>query len=427
MNRPSCLRWATAVLAVIVGVLSVSFFTGCTAKLSYTIEAGGRLPDPFDLLGREGGAYVEGYDPTVTDRPGTHTLAVIDAEGKVYELTLTVRDTTEPVVTTKHVYYARNGRAPQAADFIQTIDEIDAYEAYFEGDPPTTDVLGDYDVVFRVKDASGNVSDACHSLMTVIEDTMAPVFDSVPPLSTHIGATVNYLQGVVVTDDCVGEVTVTVDQSAVDMTTEGIYPVIYKATDAMGNQSMAETTLRVYAFPVSEAQVQAAVARILQDETTDDMTPAQKIEAVHRYFLPTAWGAERPIELVGNAEHTDPTRAAYEALVGSKEADAFGCASVALAVCQSLGLDARLVERKPGVLLDEHWWVMVNIGTAKDPQWYHWDITPLRIQPANRGCLMTDDQLGSYNKQRPGFYVYDTEAHPASSKEAYEPSLQDED
>lgn len=420
--------WRRVTAAALAGWLGLSclWMTACTPEIKYRMEAGGELPDPFELLGEEGGSYVEGYDPTVVDRPGTYELFLQNADGKLHKVVLTVVDTTRPKVTARHVYYARGGQLPQAADFIDTIREVDSYEAYFESETPTVDVLGDYDVVFRVRDASGNVSDECHSAYTVVEDTTPPSFMSLPPISTYLGATVDYFDGVTVTDNCVGEVTVTVDSSAVNMAKEGTYPVTYTATDARGNVATEETTLRVYPFAISDAQVYAAVDAILQSVTTSAMTKAQQLEAVHRYFLPTKHGSTRPIYLVGDAGHTDRMRAAYEALTGDKEADAFGCASVAMAICDRLGLDARMVKRREGVLADEHYWVMVNIGTERKPMWYHWDLTPLRIQPANNGCLMTDDQLQSYNKQRPGFYTYNTDEYPASAKEAYEPSLKND-
>lgn len=426
MKTPTWRRVAAAALVGLWGLSCLSV-TGCTPGIKWKIEAGDDLPDPFELLGEEGGAYVDGYDPTIVNRPGTYELFLQKADGKQRKVVLTVVDTTEPVVTAKHVYYARGGQAPQAADFIDTIEEVDTFEAYFEGDAPTVDTLGDFDVTFRVKDASGNVSDECHSVYTVVEDATPPTFVSLPPISTYLGASVDYLDGVVATDDCVGEVTVSVDDTAINMAEVGTYTVTYTATDARGNITTEETTLRVYPFNVSVEQVYAAVDAILQSVTTADMTTTQRLEAVHRYFLPTRLGSTRPIQLVGDAGHTDRVRAAYEALHGDKEADAFGCASVAMAVCERLGLEARMVQRQAGVSADEHYWVMVNIGTERKPRWYHWDLTPLRIQPANNGCLMTDDQLQAYNKQRPGFYVYDTDAYPASAKEAYEPSLKSDE
>ncbi len=423
MSRPKRMKRGAVAGALAVAMLFGLLMSGCAAKLSYTIEAGDDLPDPFDLLGEEGGAYVGGYDPAIVKRPGTHTLAVSDADGKIYELTLTVKDTTEPVVSTKHCYYALGGQAPRAADFIDTIEEIDTYEAYFPAETPTVDVLGDFDVTFFVKDASGNESDPCYSLMTVIKDTQAPAFEVVPALSTHVGATVDHRKGLVVTDNCVGEVTVTVDMAQVDMTAAGTYPLTYTAVDAAGNTATAETTLRVYASAVTVDQVYAAADTLLQRLTTSDMTPAQKLEAVHRYLLPTAWDAKRPITLVGDAGHTDWVRAAYEALVGSREADAFGNAAVMRAFCDRLGLEYHVIRRAEGVTADTHYWLLINLGTTRDPRWYHFDCTPLQIQAANNGCFMTDDQLRAYNQKRPGFYAYDMTAYPASAKEAYLPSL----
>ena len=167
-----------AALMLSLSVLATA--TGCARKITYTIEAGSDLPSPYRLVGADGAAYVAGFDETCVNRPGTYNIPMTDGAGKKYTLKLTVRDRKAPVVTTKHVYYAKGVSTPNALDFIGSIVEADEYTAYFECDLPDMNRIGDYDVVFRVEDASGNRTKELHSILTVIEDNVSPTFKHVP-------------------------------------------------------------------------------------------------------------------------------------------------------------------------------------------------------------------------------------------------------
>ena len=176
------LSGALAALMLALGVTATA--TGCAKKITYTIEAGSDLPSPYRLVGADGAAYVAGFDESCVNRPGVYDIPMTDAEGRKYNLKLTVRDRKAPVVTTRHVYYARGIGEPDALDFIGTIVEADEYTAYFECDLPDMNQIGDYDVTFRVEDASGNKTKELHSILTVIEDYEPPVFKTVPELSS---------------------------------------------------------------------------------------------------------------------------------------------------------------------------------------------------------------------------------------------------
>ena len=169
-------RALCAALAVLFLCLSTVCLGGCAKKITYTLEAGSDLPSPYRLVGADGAAYVAGFDETCVNRPGTYEIPMTDAEGRKYKLKLTVRDRRAPVVTTKHVYYAKGVSTPDALDFIGTIVEADEYTAYFECELPDLNQIGDYDIVFRVEDASGNRTKELHSILTVIEDKTPPVF-----------------------------------------------------------------------------------------------------------------------------------------------------------------------------------------------------------------------------------------------------------
>lgn len=402
-------------LVALTGVLFCILLSGCAEKLSYTIQAGSDLPDPEDLVDTEGLSYDVGYDPDCVNHAGKYKLNLTDAEGKKYVLKLTVKDTRKPVVVSRHVYYALGTTELDAADFINTIEEPDDYTAYFTCDLPDMTQIGDYDVTFRVKDASGNVSDECRSILTVIEDRQAPVFSYVPELSAYVGEAIAYRKGLLVTDNCSGDMTVEVDASLVNPEIPGDYPVKFKAVDACGNFSMAETVIHIYGNQITEVQLMEQIALLAERITTPDMTMEQKLRAAHAYI-------QEHISYTSDSDKSDWVRAAYESLFMTGTGDCFNYFAAAKAFLIHFGLDYREIERTPGVADGTHFWLMVNLGTAQKPRWYHYDATRLRNTYENSGCLITDKQLRAYNNLSKNFYIYDTTKYPATATEIITPT-----
>ena len=402
------------VLLALLAVLSVCMFavaplTGCAKTITYTLEAGSDLPSPYRLVGAEGAAYVAGFDETCVNRPGTYTIPMTDGEGKKYNLKLTVRDRKAPVVTTRHVYYAKGVGVPDAHDFINTIVEADEYEAYFECDLPDMNQIGDYDVVIRVEDASGNRTKELHSVLTIIEDYEAPTFAVVPELSAFVGEAIAYRKGLVVRDNCGGEVEVQVDSSAVDPTTPGDYTVSFTATDASGNTAWATTVIHVYENQITEEQLADKVDAVIAQIITPDMDKEAQLRAVYRYVYDH-------IAYTSDSDKSDWVRAAYDGLFMTGSGDCFNYFAAAIAFCRRLGIDYREIERTPGAAEGTHFWIMVNIGTSEKPRWYHFDCTHLRASYSHSGCLLTDQQIKAFNRFRAGFYAYDTSKYPATDK-----------
>ena len=284
-SRKSSVRRALSLsLAALFLCLSVTATTtGCAKKITYVIEAGSDLPSPYRLVGADGAAYVAGFDETCVNRPGTYTIPMTDAEGRKYSLKLTVRDRKAPVVTPKHVYYAKGVSTPDALDFIGSIVEADEYTAYFECDLPDMNQIGDYDITFRVEDASGNKTKELHSILTVIEDTTPPMFKKVPELSAYVGEAIAYRKGLVVTDNCGGEVDIRVDASAVDPNTPGDYTVSFTATDESGNVSWASTVIHIYENRITEEELNAKIDGVIAQIITPDMNKEAQHRAVYRY------------------------------------------------------------------------------------------------------------------------------------------------
>ncbi len=402
--RCAALLCATALLGG-----SSALLAGCgDAPITYVLEAGGELPHPYRLLNAEGAAYVAGFDETCVNRPGTYEIPMTDAAGNTYTLRLTVRDRRRPVVTTKHVYYARGVGEPDPLDFINTIVEADTYTAKFVGEVPDLSTIGDYDITFYVEDASGNRTlEDLHSILTVVEDHTPPVFETVPTLSAFVGEAIAYKKGLVVTDDCSGDVEITVDSSAVNPNAAGEYPVRYTAADASGNVAHAETVIHIYEQEISEEQLNARIDEVLRTLVTPDMTKEQQLRAVYEYVY-------NSIAYIPDSDKSDWVRAAYDALFMSGAGDCFNYYAATMAFCNRLGIDYRKIQRTPGAAEGTHYWIMVNIGTADKPRWYHFDCTHVRAVYGHSGCLLTDRQIKAFNRLRAGFYAYDTSQYPQS-------------
>ncbi len=402
-------RVAALILCMATLAGALGGFTGCAKRVEYTLEAGGALPNPYRLIAAEGAAYVAGFDESCVNRPGTYTIPMTDAEGKKYKLRLTVVDYRRPIVTTRHVYYAKGVSTPNALDFISTIEEADEYTARFTCDLPDMNEIGDYDITFRVKDASGNETKELHSLLTVIEDTTAPTFAVVPELSAYVGEAIAYRKGLVVTDNCGGELDIQVDSSAVDPNTPGDYEVRFTAMDASGNTSWATTSIHIYENKVTEEQLYEQLDAVIAQIITPDMDKEAQLRAVYAYVY-------EHISYIPDSDKSDWVRAAYDGLFISGAGDCYNYFAAAIAFCRRLGIDYREIERTPGAAEGTHFWILVNIGDDVNPRWYHFDCTRLRASYSHSGCLLTDQQVRAFSRFRVGFYAYDSSAYPQSAR-----------
>lgn len=395
-------------IALAAAVASAAFFAvSCAEKIEETIDAGDELPNPVILTGNANAVYVGDYDANCVNKPGKYKISLSDGE-KDYILHLTVIDDTAPIVTPRHVYYAVGTPEASAEDFIAAINEADEYTAYFVGDVPSLDAIGDYDIQFEVKDKSGNVSKTYKSLLSVIYDTEAPVFLEVPEISSYIGEAVAYRKGLVVKDNCHGEIIVEVDASSVDTSVAGDYPVTFIATDAQGNSSSAQTVLHVYDRTVTENMLNDELDRVISEIITEGMSKEEQCRAVYEYV-------QTSITYVSDSDKSDMARAAYDSLFVTGTGDCYNYHAATVMFMKRLGISYLEIQRTEGAADGTHYWCMVNIGTDDSPRWYHLDTTRLRGDEYNHsGCLLTDKQVNAYNRVRRGFYAYDTSKYPDS-------------
>ena len=279
---------------------------------------------------------------------------------------------------------------------------------------------GDYRIAIDLFDAKGKKINRVEVLFSLVIDNEPPVMNGVGDISVCIGEGVSYRGGVTLSDNCFGEVRLQVDSSAVDLDTEGVYPVTYVATDAVGNRSEKQIRVYVYREAVTEEMLYALLDPIIADRIPSGASTEQKIRAVYDYVYYS-------ISYDPYSDKSDWVRAAYEGL-RSGEGDCYTYFALSKAFFERLGIENVDIRRTEGIVDERHYWSMVNLGSRVAPRWYHFDATRLSgIQ--HSGCLLTDQQVRAYTKQRTDengignyFYVYDNAKYPTSDTEIITPT-----
>jgi hypothetical protein len=154
----------------------------------------------------------------------------------------------------------------------------------------------------------------------------------------------------------------------------------------------------------------------LPEIADSDMTAEEKVYAVFRFVYDS-------MKYSNTSKHIDWKSEAYHALSGAFTGDCFTYCAASYAIFGYLGFDVRIVERAESAKIEgtgTHFWVLVNIGTESNPQWYHFDATPQRSPYNLATYLMTDAQIEAHTRWRndeilENYYTYDKEKFPAVS------------
>jgi hypothetical protein len=250
-----------------------------------------------------------------------------------------------------------------------------------------------------------------------VVDNEPPKIEVVSDIVTGVGEAVPYRQSVTLTDNCTGEITLTADESEIDLTQAGEYTAYLFATDAAGNKSEGvKVTVRVHSDAVDIEQLHAEIAEAEEDiGITESMTAEEKCRAIYNYV----YGR---VTYGGKSDKTSLHRAAYDALFGSGVGDCFSYFASAKALLDYYGIENLDLQRLAGYTTDTHYWSLVNIGDEENPRWYHFDCTTLMPEYSHSGCLLTDKQIEAYNKVRSYFRIYDKSAYPSVATDIITPT-----
>ena len=325
-------------------------------------------------------------------------------------------------ITARDLRVGIGARLPSGSDFFSSLPE--GYTAAILTDYAELTRTGEHEIRLSVVSPSGSTREFSAKL-TLVTDTTPPTISGVSDISVQIGDAIAYRKGITVTDDCFGEVTLTVDSSGVNPEKEGSYPVVYTATDAAGNSVSCTAYVHVYRHMFSEDELWETVDKLIAERKLSDKPLVEQCRSIYEY-------AQNHISYSGTSDKSDWKKEAYNAIVKAS-GDCFSYFAVAKAFFVRLGIEHLDVERSPDVaqkVNERHYWLMVNIaGEGESPRWYHFDACRLNSLYPHSGCLLTDKQLDAYNRLRYNsdgvnnyFYAYDRANYPATDTEIITPT-----
>lgn len=355
------------------------------------VEAGNNLPTLRDFMLTDefsDAKIVSGMEDIPMDTVGEHEIS-ITAGGFTYSSCLAVVDTIPPILQVQDVS-AYTTSELKVEDFVVLAQDTTAIVCSFATEPDMT-AVGTQTVTVQACDEGGNtvVADA---RLTLAEDTEAPVFTGVRDQVVYIGDSISYKTGVQVTDNCDPDMSFSVDNSRVDLNTEGVYPVTYSAVDRAGNEAAVTIQVTVHKRAYSIEEVDALADKVLAGIITDDMSEYDKLTAIYKWV-------RRNVGYIGHSDKGDWVKAAYEGLaMGQGDCYVFAC--VAKELLTRAGIENRDIAKIPAKT--EHYWNLVNIGEG----WYHYDTCPRKDRAVF--CYVTDAELMEYSNSHNGTHNYDS-------------------
>lgn len=383
---------------VIIDVLG-----GKTETLTMTVEAGSELPAAAAFLPEaEDASYTCDTAAVKMNVPGEYELTLRSGK-KDYTAVLTVRDTVKPIATAVDVT-ASGGSAVRPESFIRQISDATDVTVRFENAPDTS-LAGNQQVVLLLEDLGGNIA-RLEATLTVVVDSQPPVITGVQDLIAYVGDTVAYRSGVTATDETDESVKLEIDSTAVDLSTPGVYTVIYRATDAAGNVTTQEAKVTVNekrADHVDIETIYAAVDAQLARFIRADMTDREKVEAIYVWTrIHFTYG--------GHTDTTDYIQSAYQFLT-TRKGDCYGYFALQKIMLQRLGIptvDVKKVKNFEGD--SNHYWLLVSIDKGKS--YYHMDNVW-----SKQLCLVTDAHLNAFSKVVKNCFNRDESLYPATPTE----------
>lgn len=235
-----------------------------------------------------------------------------------------------------------------------------------------------------------------------IVDTTKPVIEG-KDITVEMGTNVFYRKNVSVTDNSGEEPLLKIDNSKVNTSVPGIYPVYYTATDASGNAATVQVSLTV----VERKDVtEEMVFREADDLIAEIITPEMSRWDV-AYTL-WNWCRKQIRYSYSVGERSSIYAGAYEGL-HDREGDCYVYYATLAVLLDRVGIENMCVQRAGGT--SDHWWNLVNIGDG----WYHCDASPRNENHTYRCFMQTDEQLQwytDYYKEHPNYYTFDPESLP---------------
>jgi len=241
-----------------------------------------------------------------------------------------------------------------------------------------------------------------------IVDTTAPVISMVSGILVKVGDTVAYKKAVEYSDNSSNDLTLSIDNSAVDLQTPGEYTVSYTVTDAGGNTATIEVPLTVVEATSHTEEDVRDLALAVVEEVVDEN--ASKYDNAKELFQ---WVHSNIRYQHAAGDRSSVWAGAYEGLHDGA-GDCYAFYATYSVLLTYAGIDNLCVARVSDS--SHHWWNLVNTGAG----WYHCDASPRRNGDRYFCFMQTDAQVEAYTRaypEKPDYYTFDASLLPERATE----------
>lgn len=233
-----------------------------------TYAVGDQLPDFTQLvrvIDKEDGEITVTNDMVDAsqvnmNQPGEYDViyTVTDSYGNEVSYTLKIKvlaeaDTTPPTITINDDLPTEFDQFEEVEvdlkDYITVVDDIDGeievQEYMIDEGTFDLNVAGEHVVTYSVKDSSGN--ETTITITFIVRDKEGPKITGAINKKIFVGDSFDPLEGVTVTDNVDGPITLTLDhiEGSVDTSKTGVYTIIYRVSDQAGNETVIERIIEV--------------------------------------------------------------------------------------------------------------------------------------------------------------------------------------
>jgi hypothetical protein len=360
------------------------------AKTNVVIQYGEPLP-PASAFLESGAPEATMTTRANTGKPGVYPV-VLHINGNLAMSYLCVTDTTPPYAEPRHVN-AWQYDTFEPLDFYVGLSDVSPVTAEFERVPDWS-AIGEIEVAVVLTDGYGNRSVVVSGAF-LREDTQPPEIIGAVNLKALLGEPCAFGEGVTAEDEKDGAVELRIDSSAADFDNAGEYPIVYSASDGMGNVNSVTVTLTVGSL--NEAYVNDMADATLAEILTPDMTGREKAKAIHDWVRHT-------VRYTPTGAKDDVVSGAYNAYK-LRSGDCYTYYAVSEVLLTRAGIENMCVTRVGGNT--QHFWNLIYL----DDGWYHYDATP--YSKYFDGSMFTESQARKYTHARGNhYYDYDASLYP---------------
>ncbi|SCW68186.1 Transglutaminase-like superfamily protein [Ruminococcaceae bacterium YRB3002] len=351
-------------------------------------------------------SFVTDISTIDTSKVGSYPIE-ISVGDRVYKSKLNIVDLTPPTANpvAQEIY---TNRPPKPEECVKDVFDLSGCIIEFDDPDYHFDYGGHFALPIRLTDGYGN-SDVVQVPIYIKDDHTPPVIEGAHDFNLVIGGELTYRDGITVTDDFDPMPDLEIDTSAVNLNTIGTYPVVYTATDDVGNQSQVTVNVTVVTMRtagVTDENDEDSIERAYQmaDKILAKITD-KNMNDVQKAMIIFYWVRHHISPSRGTSDYSSWANAAIKAFK-TRRASCYGSWACCKALLDRAGIQNICVTRYPKEAYNgrTHYWCLVFLNGG----WYHCDAYPW--QGMNSFLfMMTDREV----KSAGGGHMFNESIYPA--------------